>query len=313
MGQSNVTFNEEIERYLNGLNINKEEFTSQEKFILKKIMQEFERTGKSNLLNSLYMEDYDEIPVPIERYLTDPEYAGNTTDQGNGIWPFWRGVLSKIFSPQFQYMKVIFGGSIGTGKSSIACIGISYVIYKLLCLKDPAEYYEVMKGSKPGIALFNITLDKGFGVAFHKINSICKNSPWFLRNGDLSGSRTNEVYLPGKGVTIGVGSMADHFIGLDTFACLAGDTEICTDSGVYPIASLEDKCIRVYNVDPLGNFVLSSPCTVKQTKVVTELYEIELENGTTLRCTGEHLLMLNNGEYKMARDLTEMDELMSFE
>ena len=43
-------------------------------------------------------------------------------------------------------MKVIFGGSIGTGKSSIACIGISYVIYKLLCLKDPAEYYEVMKG-----------------------------------------------------------------------------------------------------------------------------------------------------------------------
>lgn len=220
MDQSNVQFNEEIERYLNGLNINRDEFTSQEKFVLKKIMQEFERTGKSNILNSLYMQDYDEIPVPIERYLTDPEYAGNTTDQGRGIWPFWRGVLSKIFSPQFQYMKVIFGGSIGTGKSSIACIGISYVIYKLLCLKDPAEYYEVMKGSKPGIALFNITLDKGFGVAFHKINSICKNSPWFLRNGDLSGSRTNEVYLPGKGVTIGVGSMADHFIGLDIFACM---------------------------------------------------------------------------------------------
>ena len=308
MDQSNVQFNEEIERYLNGLNINREEFTSQEKFVLKKIMQEFERTGKSNLLNSLYMQDYDEIPVSIERYLTDPEYAGNTTDQGKGIWPFWRGVLSKIFSPQFQYMKVIFGGSIGTGKSSIACIGISYIIYKLLCLKNPAEYYEVMKGSKPGIALFNITLDKGFGVAFHKINSICKNSPWFLRNGDLSGSRTNEVYLPGKGVTIGVGSMAEHFIGLDIF-CLDGDTIIKTDKGDFKLSYLQGKKFKVFTYSN-GHVELSEETTAIKTKEVQELYEIELQDGSIFRCTGEHRFMLTDGSYKFAKELTEDDDIM---
>ena len=308
MDQSNVQFNEEIERYLNGLNINRDEFTSQEKFVLKKIMQEFERTGKSNILNSLYMQDYDEIPVPIERYLTDPEYAGNTTDQGRGIWPFWLGVLSKIFSPQFQYMKVIFGGSIGTGKSSIACIGISYIIYKLLCLKNPAEYYEVMKGSKPGIALFNITLDKGFGVAFHKINSICKNSPWFLRNGDLSGSRTNEVYLPGKGVTIGVGSMADHFIGLDIF-CLDGDTIIKTDKGDFKLSYLQGKKFKVFTYSN-GHVELSEETTAIKTKEVQELYEIELQDGSIFRCTGEHRFMLTDGSYKFAKELTEDDDIM---
>ena len=213
-------YNEELNRYLTGLNINKEEFTSQEKLVMQKILSQIERSGKSSLLDSLYAEDYDEKPVSIERFLTDIDYAGNTTDRGNGIWPFWRKTLSEIYSPKFQYVKVIFGGSIGTGKSSIACLGLSYTIYKLLCLKNPADYYGVLKGSKPGIALFNITLDKGFGVAFHKINSICKNSPWFLRNGSIVGSNRNEVYLPGKDVTIGVGSMADHFIGLDVFATL---------------------------------------------------------------------------------------------
>lgn len=191
------------------------------------------------------MEDYDEKPVSVERFLTDPEYAGNTTDCGNGIWPFWKGVLSEIYSPKFQYVKVIFGGSIGTGKSSIACLGISYTIYKLLCLKNPADYYGVLKGSKPGVALFNITLDKGFGVAFHKINSICKNSPWFLRNGSVVGSNRNEVYLPGKDVTIGVGSMADHFIGLDIF-CLHGDTRVATTDGVYKISELQDQEVQLY-------------------------------------------------------------------
>ena len=136
-------YNEELNRYLTGLNINKEEFTSQEKLVIQKILSQIERSGKSSLLDSLYAEDYDEKPVSIERFLTDIDYAGNTTDQGKGIWPFWRKTLSEIYSPKFQYVKVIFGGSIGTGKSSIACLGLSYTIYKLLCLKNPADYYGV--------------------------------------------------------------------------------------------------------------------------------------------------------------------------
>ena len=89
-------YNEELNRYLTGLNINKEEFTSQEKLVMQKILSQIERSGKSSLLDSLYAEDYDEKPVSIERFLTDIDYAGNTTDRGNGIWPFWRKTLSEI-------------------------------------------------------------------------------------------------------------------------------------------------------------------------------------------------------------------------
>lgn len=208
----------QIEQFLNGLNISKEEFTSQEKLVLRKILSEIDRTGKSNLLESLYMEDYDEKPVSMKQFIEDEFYIGNATRNGKQIWDAWKDILcNEIFDSRKKLTQLIFSGAIGTGKSSIACIVISYLIYKLLCLKDPSSYYNVLPGSKPGIALFNITLDKGTGVAFAKIMSTCLSSPWFLNHGQVAGSKVNQVYIPDKNITIGVGSMAEHFIGLDTY------------------------------------------------------------------------------------------------
>ncbi|AMM44821.1 hypothetical protein SP15_022 [Bacillus phage SP-15] len=50
-------------------------------------------------------------------------------------------------------------GGIGLGKSTIAVIGLGYSLHKLLCLKNPQEYYGLTKSSIIGIAFFNITLD----------------------------------------------------------------------------------------------------------------------------------------------------------
>ena len=46
-----------------------------------------------------------------------------------------------------------------------------------------------------------------------------------------------------------------------------------------------------------------------KTKTVTELYEIEDENGNVLRCTGDHLIFTKNKGYIRADELTETDEL----
>lgn len=209
---------EDLNYYLNNLNIRKDEFTSQEKVVLGKILSEYERTGKSKLLDSLYLEDYEEKPVSITRFIEDPDYLGKATQNGEAIWPFWKQTLKEIFSPQAAYTRCLFGGAIGIGKSSIACFGLNYILYKLLCLKDPTQYYgPILPGSKPGIALFNITLTKGFGVAYSKIMYACLNSPWMMRHGQTSGSGRNEIYLPDKNIEIGVGSGAEHFVGLDSF------------------------------------------------------------------------------------------------
>jgi intein/homing endonuclease len=46
-----------------------------------------------------------------------------------------------------------------------------------------------------------------------------------------------------------------------------------------------------------------------KTKTVTELYEIEDENGNVLRCTGDHRVFTKNRGYVRADELVETDEL----
>ena len=61
--------------------------------------------------------------------------------------------------------------------------------------------------------------------------------------------------------------------------------------------------------DNNGNKVLSDVCTVKPTISTNEEYSIELEDGSIIKCTASHRFMLKDGSYKMAKDLTEEDEL----
>ena len=59
-------YDPQIEAYLSNLNISREEFTSQERMVLQKIVNELEKSGKSKTLESLYYKDYEEIPVSME-------------------------------------------------------------------------------------------------------------------------------------------------------------------------------------------------------------------------------------------------------
>ena len=46
-----------------------------------------------------------------------------------------------------------------------------------------------------------------------------------------------------------------------------------------------------------------------KTKTVDEFYEIEFEDGSIIEVTPEHLFLLEDGTYKMAKDLTDKDEI----
>lgn len=95
-------------------------------------------------------------------------------------------------------------GGIGLGKSTIADIGLAYILYKLLCLKNPQEYYGLNSTATIAVAFFNITLSQSYGVAYGKMQDMLKMSPWFLDHGNLVGNQ-NLQYVPGKGIELIVG------------------------------------------------------------------------------------------------------------
>lgn len=54
---------------LNGL-------SEQEKELALQILKQFSQSGKSKIYNDLLYEDYEEIPVDIETFITDDRYLG---------------------------------------------------------------------------------------------------------------------------------------------------------------------------------------------------------------------------------------------
>lgn len=95
--------------------------------------------------------------------------------------------------------------------------------------------------------------------------------------------------------------------------CLEGNQEVLTENGWKKIKDLEGNYFRFVSVDDNGNPVLSDEAKVIETKRVTELMEIELENGSIIKCTPEHKFMLKDGTYKEAQYLTEEDDLFNFD
>lgn len=206
--------------------------TDEEKDTIRAVLAEFADTGSSTTLNNLWYADYEEIPVDIYTFITDRRYLGESFLDSDGkllIYSFWVEVLKQIFAPTSQIFEVGLSGAIGLGKSTIATVGMAYVLYKLLCLKDPAAYYRLTKGSKVAIAIFNISLDQGFGVGFSKLQAMLKQSEWFLEHGTLTGLKST-TYHPGKDIEILVGSKMEHFLGRDIFAGFLDEMEFAPGS-----------------------------------------------------------------------------------
>lgn len=279
--------------------------TPVEREALISIMREVSEDGTSSTVSEILSEDYEEFPVDIDTFLDDPQYIGGQLD----IYPFWRDKLREIFSKGDDLQEIILTGAIGVGKTTIAVVGMSYILYRLMCLKNPAKYYGIGSNSKIVFAFFNVDLDLSYGVAYSKLNSLLMNSPWFMERGRIYGkNEKKQFYLPNKKIEFRVGSQDRHGLGQDIF-CLTGDTVILTPYGEKTLEELDGSYAYVISVDENMNQSCSNVCEVRRTGIAKELICITLEDGTSIRCTPEHRLLLKSGEYVMAKDLKENDDI----
>ena len=111
-----------------------------------------------------------------------------------------------------------------------------------------------------------------------------------------------------------------HTIYQSNLCCVTGDTQITFqhENGIIEQISMSSAVER-FELGGLTNSKIKSfkngeiswenVSAAIKTKTVTELYEIEDENGNVLRCTGDHLIFTKNRGYVRADELTETDEL----
>lgn len=229
-----------IEKKLEGLN-------EEERKVALEILKQYKEDGKSDLFNSLIYQDYEEIPVDIKTFLHDKKYLGNALYDQDGkftVFPYWENCLQDIFPTNIttKYNTIIFTGAIGLGKSTIAVICLLYLLYRLLCLKDPYLFYGLQPIDKITISLMNITLENAKGVALDKMNQMILSSSWFMSHGSMNGV-SNLTYIPDKHLEVITASSNNQVIGRAVFANFTDEVNFGLTSDVEKLKKKQKQLI----------------------------------------------------------------------
>lgn len=155
------------------------DLTSDERAEAIKILNEMsDCNGHSELLQALYDEDYEEIPVDIDTFIESDEYCGKTTKNGKNIYPYWRERLRELFTDPGKYQEVAVTGCL-SGDTIIPLLNGKKVTIKTLAdIGDLDEYVysfdvntnkyvsgHLIKAFSTGVKdTYKITLDNGKSI-----------------------------------------------------------------------------------------------------------------------------------------------------
>jgi len=134
-----------------------------------------------DLIDILDGEEFDERPVDLRTFVTSPDYLGlpplseyqyTLIEKSSQVYK--ESTLIKLFGEEEGKRtykqtanEVVAQLGKGSGKDYCSTISVAYIVYLLLCLKDPAHYY----GKPPGdsIDIINIAIsEKASEIKFNK-------------------------------------------------------------------------------------------------------------------------------------------------
>lgn len=188
-----------------------------ERKVALEILKQYSETGSSSILRKLEEADFVETPVDIETFITDNNYLGKAWKTSGGklkLYPYWMKKLKQLFPDNLttNYNNAIFSGARGLGKSEIAVTAGLYLMHRIMCMRNPQEYFALKPTEKIAFAFMNITERLAEDIGITKFQTTVQMSSWFMSHGTLSG-RDNIVWNPPSCIKIIIGSQAGHVIG----------------------------------------------------------------------------------------------------
>ena len=148
----------------------------------------------NDLIDILDGEEFDERPVDLKTFVTSPDYLGlpplseyqyTLIEKSSQIYK--ESTLIKLFGEdegrrRFKQTcnEVIAQLGKGSGKDYCSTIAVSYMVYLLLCLKDPATYYGKPPGDSIDILNIAINAQQANNVFFKGFKTRVDRSPWFI-------------------------------------------------------------------------------------------------------------------------------------
>jgi hypothetical protein len=147
----------------------------------------------TDLIDMLDGEEFDEKPVDLKTFVRSPEYLGlpelsdyqyTLIEKSSQIYK--DSTLIKLFGEEEGRIRfkqtaneVVAQLGKGSGKDYCSTIAVAYIVYLLLCLKDPATYYGKPPGDSIDIINIAINSQQASNVFFKGFKTRIEKSPWF--------------------------------------------------------------------------------------------------------------------------------------
>lgn len=147
----------------------------------------------NNVLNALSGEDFEEQPVEIEEFVTSEDflnlpplsdYQYQMIRAGSQIYKY--ETLVHLYGEEKANLRfkqtcneVILQLGKGSGKDYTSTIVCAYIVYLLLCLKDPAKYYGKPSGDTIDILNIAVNADQARNVFFANFKKRITGCKWF--------------------------------------------------------------------------------------------------------------------------------------
>jgi hypothetical protein len=148
----------------------------------------------SDFLEALEENNFLEKPVDVVTFTTSKDYLGlpplseyqytlaecmSQIYQEEDLIRLMGEKEGKEHYKKYTKQEVILMCGKGSGKDHTSTVGTAYLVYKLLCLKDPSRYFG--KPSNDAIDIINVAVnaEQAKNVFFKGFKSKIENSPWF--------------------------------------------------------------------------------------------------------------------------------------
>lgn len=148
----------------------------------------------NDFLEALKKEHFQEKPVDVKTFVESSDYlnqpqlsdiqyeiveAMSQIYKEEDLKDLYGSVEGSNYYKKYTKNEIILQLGKGSGKDFVSTVACAYIVYKLLCLKDPAQYFGKPSGDAIDIINVAINAQQAKNVFFKGFKTKIEKSPWF--------------------------------------------------------------------------------------------------------------------------------------
>lgn len=188
--------------------------------------------------------DFKRAPVDIETFIKDPYYLGRTCGELDANWV---RDLKEVFKPGSLCVEWLFGGCVGSGKTTTSMAAMVYKLYCMSLLRNPAKYYGLLAESKIVFGIYSITMTQVADTGYYRFKTYVDHSKYFAQEFQRNTKLESRLEFLNSPISVISGSRSFHTLGQDVFSFALDESNFMGVKEDKEAGVLKGQAYDIYN------------------------------------------------------------------